>query len=102
MMNFVEINSGLSFLYTDFDNVSLRLPDLDYWLTSSVTGEHGMINPSRNLIPPLVYPGVRVCLALFFGFLGGLRYSCLFISLRYGILKDLFTYLLINISDFQL
>ena len=34
-----------SFSCTDFDNGSLRLPDLDYWLTAGVTGQQGMLTP---------------------------------------------------------
>ena len=50
------------FLYTDFDNVLLNLPDSDYWL--GVTGQQGMLTPN----PTMVYPGTP-----FFLFLVGLR-----------------------------
>ena len=56
------------FLYTDFDNVLLRLPDLYCWLTAGVTGQHGILTAPKHLIPPLVYmyTGFRVCHALIF------------------------------------
>jgi hypothetical protein len=30
-------------------------------LTADVTGQQGMLTPPSHLIPPLVYPEVRVC-----------------------------------------
>lgn len=47
---------------TDFDYKLLRFPD--YWLTSGVTGQQGMLIPPRHLTSPLVYPGFRACHAL--------------------------------------
>ena len=44
----------------------LRLPNVDYWLTAGVTGQHGMLTHPRHLIPSLVYPGDRVCYVLIF------------------------------------
>ena len=56
-----------SFLYTDF---SYGLPfwpaDLDYCLTVGVTCEQEMCTRPRHFIPPMVYPGVRVCYAHLF------------------------------------
>ena len=54
----------LLLIKTDFDYGLLRLSDLDYWLTAGVSGQQGMLTPPRH--PSLVYPGVRVCLALIF------------------------------------
>ena len=78
------------FLYTAVDYELLRLSESDYWLMVGVTGQQGMLTPTRHLIIPLVYPGVRVCNAHFFAFLWitrliSLRYLYIFI---YFILKN--------------
>ena len=58
---------------------------LIHGLTVGVTGQQGMLTPPRHLIPPLVYPGPRICLTLVFVFYLGLtilitvRYLCLYI-----------------------
>ena len=54
------------FIYIDIDYGLLRLPNVDYWLTAGVTGQHGMLTHPRHLIPPLVYPGDRVCYGVIF------------------------------------
>jgi hypothetical protein len=46
----------------------LCLPDLETGLTAGVTGRQGMFTAPRNLIPPLVYPKVRICPILKFVF----------------------------------
>jgi hypothetical protein len=68
--------------YTDLDYGSYRLPELGSGLTAGVTGRQGKFTPPRHLIPPLVYPEVRVCPILKFAFPTGLmrsmtvRYLC--------------------------
>jgi hypothetical protein len=47
-------------LMTDFTSDCSVLPDLEMGLTAGVTGRQGMLTPSTHVIPPLVYPGVRV------------------------------------------
>ena len=61
------------FLYTDFDYGLFRLSDLHHWLKVDVTGQQGILTPSRHLIPHLVYPGVRVSHALILDFFFGIR-----------------------------
>jgi hypothetical protein len=48
------------------------LPELELGLTAGVTGRQGMFTPSSHLIPPLVYPEVRVCPILWFAIPTGL------------------------------
>ena len=64
----------------------LRFPDLNFCLTTGVTGCQRWITRPRHLISPLVYTEVRVCHALIFVLLFYLdneidtvRYFCLFI-----------------------
>ena len=45
---------------TDLDYGSYRLSNAEIGLTAGVTGQQGMLNPPRHLIPPPVYLGVRV------------------------------------------
>jgi hypothetical protein len=60
------------------------LPELELGLMVGVTGRQGMLTPPRHLIPPLVYPEVRVCTILKFLFptwlmrLMTVRYLCYF------------------------
>jgi hypothetical protein len=54
--------------HTDLDYGSYRLPDLEIQITAAVTVSQGILTPPRHLIPPLVYPGVRVCPILWFVF----------------------------------
>jgi hypothetical protein len=63
---------SLSRWYTDLDYGSNRLPELELWLTAGVTGRQGMFTTPMHLIPPLVYPEVRVCPILWFVFPTGL------------------------------
>ena len=65
----------------DFDYGLFRLPDLGYWLTVSVTGQQWMLTLPTHLISPLVYPRVRVCLALIFFLLLILHYEIYYGSL---------------------
>lgn len=51
----------------------LPLPVQNIELKAGVTGLKGMRTPPRNLIPPLVFLGVRSCPALNFVFLYDLR-----------------------------
>jgi hypothetical protein len=39
-----------------------RLPDMEIGFMAGVTSQQGMLTPPSHLIPPLVYPKVRVCL----------------------------------------
>jgi hypothetical protein len=58
----VSCQSLSCFWYTDFDYGSNRLPELELGLTAGVTGRQGMLTPPRHLIPPLMFPWVRVSL----------------------------------------
>jgi hypothetical protein len=59
-----------------------RLPDLEIKFNAGVFGGQGMLTPPRHLIPPLVYPGIRVSPILWFVFptgfmrLTAVRYTC--------------------------
>ena len=44
-----------------FENILIYL-----LLTADLTGQHGNLTPSKQLILPLVYPGDRVCRVLIF------------------------------------
>jgi hypothetical protein len=41
------------------------LPGFTMGLTAGVTGRQEMLTPPRHLIPPLVFPGVRVSLIFY-------------------------------------
>jgi hypothetical protein len=91
----LRISSVYLIWRTDFDCVFFRLPNLDT-LTNGLriwNGAHGgcdrstgMLTPPRHLIPPLVFPEVRVCSVLGFVFPTGFmrlitfRYLCHFIN----------------------
>ena len=54
-------------------------PFTRFRVTADVTGQQGILTPPKHLIPPVVYPGVRVCHVLIlvfffcfcFGWVGG-------------------------------
>jgi hypothetical protein len=56
----------------------------EMWLTAGATSQQEMLTPPKHLIPPLVYPEVRVCSVLGFVFptsfmrLITVRYLCYF------------------------
>lgn len=63
-------------LGTDFDCGLHRLSDQDTALMARDTGQQEMLTPPRNLIPPMVYPGSRVCqLLIKFALLKGVMRS---------------------------
>jgi hypothetical protein len=47
--------------HTDLNYGPYHLRDLEMGLTADVAGWQGVLTPPRHLIPPLVYPKVRVC-----------------------------------------
>jgi hypothetical protein len=51
--------------HTDLDYGSYRLSNVEIGLTAGVTGQQGMLTPPWHLIPPLVFPRVRVSLICF-------------------------------------
>ena len=87
----------LSFIYIDIDYGLLRLPNVDYWLTAGVTGQHGMLTHPRHLIPSLVYPGDRVCYVLIFVLFFGVRDWLRFVIFAFSCSTSLFYGKMVNL-----
>ena len=50
--------------------LNLTTAEQDDGLAAGVTGQQGMLTPPGHLIPPLVCPGIRVCITCFVFYLG--------------------------------